>query len=95
LYVCASERQTILPCLSTMKMAGQEMPFSTSSTPKARMLARLSSESSGKVTPSFFASSAEVGGGSTEIATSSAPRLRMASRFFCSSPSCPRQNGHQ
>ena len=85
----------IFPCLSMTKMDGHETAFSASSTPNARVVARLSSESSGKVRPSFFSNSAEVAGGSTEMATSSAPLARNAAMFFCSSPSCPRQKGHQ
>ena len=83
------------PSGATKKIDGQEMPFSASYTPKARATASFSSARMGKVTPSFFASSADFAGASTEMATSVAPRLFSSGRLFCSSPSCVRQNGHQ
>ena len=59
--------------------------------PKARIAVWFGSESSGKVRPSFAASSAESLRSSTEMATTDAPLAANSAVLLCSSPSCVRQ----
>lgn len=94
-YVSARERHRILPSPPTMKIAGQAIPFSASSTPYARMAFSSGSERRGKLSPNRSASPLDSPGESTEIATSVAPREATSFSAPCSSPSCAWQCGHQ
>ena len=63
--------------------------------PQAAITSRSGSESKGYVIPSLAEKAASLDDGSGLTAQISAPRCSNLLMFFCSSPSWPRQNGHQ